>query len=64
MSAIVIDPNVIDYGNLSTMIANVALIIPGIVTLVVSTVPLFIVHGVVYLITGIFAGVIAMFTRW
>ena len=58
----VIDPNIIDFANLSTMIGNVAGIIPGIVTLVVSTVPLFIVNGVVYLIMGIFAGVIAMFT--
>ena len=57
-----IDPNIIDFQNLSTMIGNVAGIIPGIVTLVVSTVPLFIVNGVVYLIMGIFAGVIAMFT--
>ena len=58
----IIDPNIIDFTNLSTMIGNVAGIIPGIVTLVVSTVPLFIVNGVVYLIMGIFAGVIAMFT--
>jgi hypothetical protein len=61
-STVTIDPNIIDFANLSTMIGNVAGIIPGIVTLVVSTVPLFIVNGVVYLIMGIFGGVIAMFS--
>ena len=61
-ATVTIDPNIIDFENLSTMIGNVAGIIPGIVTLVVSTVPLFIVNGVVYLIMGIFGGVIAMFS--
>jgi uncharacterized membrane protein len=65
MTATFIDPNVIDFANLSTMISNVAGIFPGIISLVVQTIPLFIIQGVIYLVLGIFGAVITMFaTMW
>jgi PKD repeat protein len=57
----IIDPNTIDFANLSALIGNVAGIFPGIVTLVVSIVPLYITQGLLYLIIGIMAGLVAKF---
>ena len=59
----VIDPNVIDFSNLSTLIGNIAGIFPGIITLVISIIPLYIVQGLIYLILGIFGGLVASFAH-
>ena len=59
----VIDPNVIDFENLSALIAGIAGIFPGIITLVVSIIPLYIVQGLIYLVLGIFGGLVASFAH-
>jgi hypothetical protein len=63
MTTVVVDPNVIDFANLSDLIANVAGIFPGIIALVVQTIPLFIIQGILYLILGVFGAVIMMFSN-
>jgi hypothetical protein len=59
----VIDPSVIDFANLSALIGNIAGIFPGIITLVISIIPLYIVQGLIYLILGIFGGLVASFAH-
>ena len=63
MTTTVIDPNVIDFANLSSLIGNIAGIFPGIITLVISIIPLYIVQGLIYLILGIFGGLVASFAH-
>ncbi len=58
-----IDPSVIDFQNLSALIGNIAGIFPGIITLVISIIPLYIVQGLIYLILGIFGGLVASFAH-
>lgn len=55
----IIDPNLLDFANLSTLIGNIAGIFPGIVVLVISMVPLYIIQGLTYLILGLLAGIVA-----
>jgi hypothetical protein len=59
----IIDPSVIDFANLSALIGNIAGIFPGIITLVISIIPLYIVQGLIYLILGIFGGLVASFAH-
>jgi hypothetical protein len=60
---ILVDPNIVDFTNLSTLIGNIGGIFPGIIALVVNTIPLFVVQGILYLILGIFGAVIMMFSN-
>jgi hypothetical protein len=60
--ALVIDLNMqADIPNLSALIGNVGLVFPGIITLIVNIIPLYIVQGLIYLIIGIMAGLVARF---
>jgi len=61
----IINPTQIDFANLSSLIGNIAGIFPGIVVLVISIVPLYIVQGLLYLILAFFVGLVASFaTIW
>lgn len=57
-----IDPNAIDFTNLSRLVGNIAGIFPGIVVLIVNIVPLYIVQGLLYLIIALFAGIVVAFS--
>lgn len=58
-----IDPNVIDFSNLSTLVGNVARIFPGIIVLIVSIVPLYIAQGLIYLLIGFFGALTVTFAH-
>lgn len=58
-----IDPSVIDFSNLSTLIGNVGRVFPGIIVLVVSIIPLYIIQGLLYLLIGLFGAVAVAFSR-
>jgi hypothetical protein len=53
-----IDPNVIDFANISSLIGNIAGIFPGIISLVVGILPLYIVQGLIYLFVGLFSAIL------
>jgi hypothetical protein len=55
-----IDPNIIDYTNLSLLIGNMAGIFPGIVTLVVGVLPILITLAIIGVIFGILGAVVGM----
>jgi len=56
----VIDPNMLDFENLSTLIGNIALIFPGVVALVVGVIPILFILAIVGLVFSIFGSIIAM----
>jgi Na+(H+)/acetate symporter ActP len=56
----VIDPNMLDFTNLSTLISNIALIFPGVVGLVVGIVPILFILAIVGLVFSIFGAIVAM----
>jgi hypothetical protein len=56
----VIDPNMLDFTNLSTLIGNIAQIFPGVVALVVGVIPILFILAIVGLVFGIFGAVIGM----
>jgi Na+(H+)/acetate symporter ActP len=58
--ATVIDPNMLDFANLSTLIGNIALIFPGVVALVVGVIPILFILAIVGLVFSIFGSIIAM----
>jgi Na+(H+)/acetate symporter ActP len=58
--ATVIDPNMLDFTNLSTLIGNIALIFPGVVALVVGVIPILFILAIVGLVFSIFGSIIAM----
>ena len=60
----IIDPNVIDFVNLSTLIGNIGGIFPGIIALVVNIIPLYIVQGLLFFMVALFAGIVAHFGSW
>ena len=58
--ATVIDPAMLDFANLSTLIGNIALIFPGVVALVVGVIPILFILAIVGLVFSIFGSIIAM----
>jgi hypothetical protein len=56
-----INPNVVDFGNISKLIGNIGGVFPGIIVLVVNIVPLYIVQGLLWLIIGLFGAISVMF---
>lgn len=56
----VIDPNMLDFANLSTLIGNIALIFPGVVALVVGVIPILFILAIVGLVFSIFGSIISM----
>ena len=56
-SLAVIDPNMIDTANLSTLIGNIGELFPGVVNLVVAVLPLIIIMIIVGLVVAIFGGI-------
>jgi hypothetical protein len=60
MTVAVIDPNMLDFKNLSTLISNIALIFPGVVGLVVGVVPILFILAIVGLVFSIFGAIISM----
>ena len=58
--AAVIDPNMLDFANLSTLIGNIALIFPGVVALVVGVIPILFILAIVGLVFSIFGSIISM----
>jgi len=56
-SMAVIDPNMIDTANLSTLIGNIGGLFPGVVNLVVAVLPLIIIMIIVGLVVAIFGGI-------
>jgi len=56
----VIDPEILDFSNLSLMIGNIAGIFPGVITLVVSIIPILFILSIVSLVLGIFGAIIGM----
>jgi ABC-type multidrug transport system permease subunit len=55
-----IDPNMLDFANLSTLIGNIALIFPGVVALVVGVIPILFILAIVGLVFSIFGSIISM----
>ena len=60
LNASIIDPRMLDFTNLSTLIGNIALIFPGIVALVVGVVPILFILAIVGLVFSIFGAIISM----
>ena len=60
MTTTVIDPNMLDFTNLSTLISNIALIFPGVVALVVGVVPILFILAIVGLVFSIFGSIVGM----
>jgi len=60
MTTTVIDPNMLDFSNLSTLISNIALIFPGVVSLVVGVVPILFILAIVGLVFSIFGAIVSM----
>ena len=60
MVVAVIDPNMLDFANLSTLISNSALIFPGVVALVVGVVPILFILAIVGLVFSIFGAIVSM----
>jgi hypothetical protein len=56
-SLAVIDPDMIDTANLSTLISNIGELFPGVVNLVVAVLPLVIIMIIVGLVVSIFGGI-------
>ena len=56
----IIDPNLVDVLNLSAFIGNIALIFPGVVSLVVGVIPILFILAIVGLVFSIFGSVISM----
>jgi hypothetical protein len=52
-----IDPNIIDYTNMSTLIANVGGIFPGFVSLISAIVGPWIILAVIGLVMGLFGAI-------
>ena len=59
-TTVCINPNIIDYPNLSLLIGNMAGIFPGIVTLVVGVLPILITLAIISVIFGVLGAVIGM----
>lgn len=55
-----IDPDMLDFSNLSTLIGNIAGIFPGVVSLVVGVIPILFILAIVGLVFSIFGAVIGM----
>jgi ABC-type multidrug transport system permease subunit len=55
-----IDPNMLDFANLSALIGNIALIFPGVVALVVGVIPILFILAIVGLVFSIFGSIISM----
>lgn len=55
-----IDPNMLDFTNLSALIGNIALIFPGVVALVVGVIPILFILAIVGLVFSIFGSIISM----
>jgi Na+(H+)/acetate symporter ActP len=60
IGAVIIDPNMLDTANLSKLIANIALIFPGVVGLVVGVVPILFILAIVGLVFSIFVAIVSM----
>jgi hypothetical protein len=54
----VLDPNIVDWGNLSQLISNIPTIFPGIIALITGMLPLIFIGAIVMLVIGIFDGVV------
>ena len=54
----VIDPNIVDWTNLSSMIEDIPTIFPGIIALIVGLLPLIFIGMIVGLIVGLFDGIV------
>lgn len=57
LTSAVIDPNIIDTDNLSTLIGNIGGIFPGFVTLISNVVGPWIILAVMGLVVGMFAAI-------
>jgi len=53
-----LDPNMIDWANLSALIASIPQIFPGIIAMVVGILPLIFIGMVVGLVVGLFGAII------
>ena len=58
MAVTVIDPNLIDWANLSAMISNIPQIFPGVIAMVVGILPLIFIGMIVGLVVGLFGAII------
>ena len=55
-----IDPEMLDFANLSLLIGSIAQIFPGIVSLVVGVIPILFILAIVGLVFSIFGSIISM----
>lgn len=56
----VIDPNVVDWANLSTMIGSIPTIFPGIIALITGLLPLIFIGAIIGLVIGLFDSIVGM----
>ena len=60
MGAVIIDPKMLDTANLSTLIGNIALVFPGVVSLVIGVVPILFILAIVGLVFALFGSIVSM----
>ena len=60
VNATIIDPNMLDFVNLSTLVSNIALIFPGVVALVIGVVPILVILAIVMLVFSMFGAIVSM----
>jgi len=60
MGAVIIDPKMLDTANLSTLIGNIALVFPGVVSLVIGVVPILFILAILGLVFVLFGSIVSM----
>jgi flagellar biosynthesis protein FliQ len=54
----VIDPNIVDWQNLSALISSIPQLFPGVIAMVVGILPLIFIGMVIGLVVGLFGAII------
>jgi hypothetical protein len=57
---VTVDPNIVDFANLSSLLSNIADLFPGIISLVTSILPLIFIMAIIGLIVGIMDSILDM----